>query len=94
MSNDEKELLTSIEIGLDAEAFKRSTFGKAIIAKAQQYADEATEKLKHVDCTNCVQIRDLQSKVWRGEAFEQFIDELIVEGFQAEEILRPFAPSE
>lgn len=88
MTLDEKRLLDTVELGIQAEAFKASPVGKTLCLMAQLQADDAMAALKQADPHNAKTVQDLQNVIWRGESFCQFLDEIIADGRQAADVLK------
>lgn len=86
MSNELQQ--AEILLGDDAEKFFQSDIGKYIIGRAGQEVDEATEGLKKVDPEDTQKIRELQFKVQVAESVPCWLQELIIAGKQAMEILQ------
>lgn len=82
------QLWSAVELGIEMEAFIASSIGKELVARARGYAAESLQLLKAVDPCDYQQIVKLQNKVWLGETFEQWLAELIRDGWQAEEIIQ------
>lgn len=87
--NEEQELLQAVSIGADAEAFIKSSLGRAIKQRALDEIDQAVEELKTVDPTDAKKITELQNQIWRASAFIVWLAEIIQEGQNAEKDLNP-----
>lgn len=76
-------LIAEAELGEEARKFKESDLYRCLIGIADQEVRLAQVALSKVDPTDVEAIRRLQNEVWRGEAFAQWIDELIARGTEA-----------
>lgn len=85
---DPRELLATVEMGLDAQAFLDSRIGMAIVARAEEERELAVDELKTADPENAKMIRALQNRIWRAEQFQYWIAEMINAGTLAEEQLQ------
>lgn len=74
-------------MGREARQFMASELGQYLLGCADQEAAEAAEELTRVDPTDAKLIQSLQNRHWRGMSFRKWIEELIVAGQQAEEVL-------
>lgn len=89
----DKQLLATVKLGLDAEAFIQSPLGEHLIDKAREEAIDAMNDLKTVEPTNSKYIQELQNKIHRAENFEAWLFEVVQSGRNAEEQLeRESAP--
>ncbi|ROH87999.1 hypothetical protein ED236_00455 [Pseudomethylobacillus aquaticus] len=82
---EEIELLSRIELGLDAERFMMSNLGKSIVKRASIEVNEALMALKAVDCNDSRAIRELQTKIEVAELGIVYLLESINAGSVAEE---------
>lgn len=78
-----KELLAEAMVGRDAEDFIQSDIGQYILGCAEQEAHEAMDQLKRVYPWRRRKITELQNKIWRAEAIQSWLAELVIAGKQA-----------
>jgi hypothetical protein len=77
------ELCAHTELGEEARTFVKGQLGEILIGMARQEAAAAKEELAVVCPRDEKKITDLQTQVWRGEKFEQWLAELIQKGNEA-----------
>jgi len=88
MGLSDQTLQAEILLGDDADQFFRSDLGKYVLGRAQQEVDEATEKMKRVDPENVSQIRALQHIIQVAESVPRWLNEVLVAGRQAIEVVQ------
>ena len=76
-------LLSTMDIGDQAEKFIASELGQVLLAIAKQEADDALQKLKDVSAWDQKAILELQSRVWRAESFNGWLASLVFKGREA-----------
>ena len=81
-------LIAEAVLGEEARNFAAGELGKCIVGMAKQEAEGARQELATVDATDAKKISELQTKVWRGEHFEEWLCELITRGNQALEVYK------
>lgn len=79
----DKEILAEAMLGKDAEDFVNSEIGRYIIGCAEQESADAMNQLKSVYPWRHRKITELQNKIWRAEALQTWLAELIIKGKQA-----------
>jgi len=77
------ELFAEAILGRDAEDFIQSDIGQYLIGCAEQEAQEAMEKLKHVFPWRRRKIVELQNRIWRAESIQSWLAEIVIKGKQA-----------
>lgn len=82
---DERLLIAEIDLGLATEQFVKSDVGRYLIGRARGEAEEAIERLKKVDANDPKSIREIQNEIWRAESFQQWLEDTILGGRNAEE---------
>ena len=87
MSNDAQETLQIIDFGFQVEAFLTSEIGRFLVKRAEAEVEEAIDLLKTVKPTEPDAIRDLQTKIWRGESIQYWLAEVIQNGVIAQQQL-------
>lgn len=80
-------LLAEAVLGRDAEEFVKSELGRYILGRARRERQEAQEKLNKVASWRRRRIQELQNEIWRAEAFEGWLFEIIMDGRNAEKVL-------
>ena len=88
MNDKVPELIATSEIGDEAKKFLTGNLGKVLIGFARQDSEEALKLLADVDPTDIERIRALQNKVRFGHLFEEWLNDLVVEGDNADSELR------
>lgn len=88
MSDDNKQLMGEISLGIEAEAFLASDVGKRLVSRSEAERDEAVNELKIADPGNAKLIRDLQNRIWLAESVQMWIAEIISSGWNAERVLQ------
>lgn len=83
-TDQQRELLAEVDMGLAAEQFLRSKLGKYMVARAAHEAETAIDKLKIIDPNDVNGVRALQNDIWRGDSFATWITDLIRGGKTAE----------
>jgi hypothetical protein len=78
------DLLKTVELGLDAQAFLASSIGKAIAERVEVEVAEAVEDLKAVNPEETQTIRRLQTQIHRAEQVIYWLVEFIDAGHNAE----------
>lgn len=68
---------------MEAEQFKASPIGRYLWSRAELEIHEAFSELRNADASNAEQIRSIQNRIYRGESFMTWIDEVIEEGINA-----------
>lgn len=86
--NKVDQLIAESEIGDEAKKFLQGNLGKVLIGFAQQETYEAQEALVKIDPTQVEEIRALQNKARFGQLFESWLNDLVVEGDNADSELR------
>lgn len=84
----DKEILHTIELGMDAEAFSRSRLGVYLLERCQNERDAALTELVMAEPTDWRAIAQAQATVWRAEMFAAWLEEAITAGMQAEQDMR------
>lgn len=75
-----RELISQIDFGMEVEAFMGSKVGKYLIGRAEQEVEEATVQLKNADPENPKLIRTLQNKIKCAESIQYWMAEAIQTG--------------
>ncbi len=88
MSDPVKELLRTVEIGLDAQQFLGTNIGRYLIERAEGEVAAAIDQLKVIDPDDRAGIQKLQNQIWRAESIQFWLADLIQEGTNAEETLQ------
>jgi hypothetical protein len=82
----EVALLRTAGLGMDIEAFLGGPVGTYLIRRSEDEIKEAVSDLCRADPDDAKGIRDLQNRIWRAEAFQQWLAEGVQEGYQAAKI--------
>jgi len=88
MSQDDKELLNRVDLGIETEAFLNSRIGQYLVAGLEKREEEAVEKLKTADPNNIAEIVRLQLTCENSGEITSLLGGLIEEGWQAERLLK------
>lgn len=83
-----RTLLAEVQVGIKAEDFLRSDVGRYLRGRARLEADEAMDRLKVHDATDEKGIRALQNAAGIADRLEQWLDEAINGGRNAEEQIK------
>lgn len=89
MASEEQELMDQAVLGIEAEQFLASSVGRKMVAKANAIAEEAIEALKVAPPRDHEKIESLQNIIWKAESFKDWLADIIAEGMNAEEQLKP-----
>ena len=73
--------------GKQVEDFLSGEIGRFLVSNAEREVDAAVEALKRCDPIDANRIRDLQAIIWRGENFQRWLAEAIMNGQQALSLL-------
>ena len=85
---DQRDLMDKAQFGIEVESFLDSRIGKYLTARAHLEVDEALSEFRKADPTDAKAITALQTRIHRGESFDNWLAEAIQEGWAAEEALR------
>ena len=79
-----------IQLGDEADSFFKSDLGKYVLGVAEQELQEALMGLRHVDPHDVAKIIALQNKAAVAEAVPAWLNGLIVESRQTQEMLEAY----
>lgn len=88
MSQEHKELMSKVELGIEVEAFMVSTIGNFLLDQLKAEAAGALEDLKTVNPQDLAAIIELQLVIKRSENIESWLAGLFQEGRHAEAQLK------
>lgn len=77
-----------MELGLDTQQFLRTGVGKRILQRASEQEMESLKAMIDADVTDTERMRELQSNARLGGMVLAWLNEIIVEGENAEAVLR------
>jgi hypothetical protein len=75
--SDENQLLAGARLGIDAESFSRSEFGRWLKSKAADEIQAATSELVDTDPDDVKANRDLRNQIHVAKMFLTWLDEAI-----------------
>lgn len=78
-----RQLLKSVEFGIEVEAFLRTPIGQYLARRAEEERAAALEELATVSPINVEAIRKLQNVIARADAFGYWLAEAVSEGQNA-----------
>lgn len=84
----EQRLLKQVELGLDTQQFLRTGVGKRILQRAAEQEMESLKAMIDVDVTDTARMRELQANARLGSMVLAWLNEMIVEGENAETALQ------
>ena len=85
---DDDMLLKSAQLGIETEVFLRSEIGKRMLEKAEQGLQEGVKRLLNVKPSDTDELLDAQNQCKRAIEFKTWVNELIIDGKHAEELLQ------
>jgi hypothetical protein len=83
----DRDLLTDVELGLDAKQFLHSPLGRRLLKQMQDDIDGATEELTVHDVNDTPGMQALQDTIELARKLPRYINERLLAGQQAEETL-------
>lgn len=87
MEDMEPALIAQAVLGKEVESFMASDVGKYILARADEEYQSGVCVLKHCSAMDTMTIQEAQNKVWRAESLRQWLEEAVISGLKAHEIL-------
>ena len=82
-----EHLVDNAVLGQQVDSFMRSDIGKYLLEKARTEQAEGYSELLQADFTDCEAVRKAQNKVHRAEDFVNWLNEAIITGLRATEVL-------
>jgi hypothetical protein len=76
--------LQVMALGVEAEAFCKSSLGRALTQRAKDEIESGVEDLKEADPEDPKAIREIQNRIWRASAFIVWLAEIVQEGTNKE----------
>jgi len=87
-THQDEPLLLAARIGIDAEAFARSDFGKYLMQKAYSEIAAATDELISADAEDAKANRELRNQIHVAKMFLTWLDEAVHVGRKSYEELQ------
>ena len=85
---NETEVLFDVAIlGEQVDAFYHSDMGKFILTRLEAETNAGLKELKTVNPSDAERVREAQNRVWRAESLKGWLDEAIMAGLKAKDIL-------
>ena len=85
--DEERELYKEAVLGEDAQNFWNTELGQWVVGKSLKESESATEKLREIDPEDSKTIRELQNEIQISERCLVWLNEAIVSGKQALDLL-------
>lgn len=82
-SEDERK----VAFGAETQTFITGAIGKYLLARSLEEVTAALEQLKVVPPESSIEIRRLQNIIQRNEGVEQWLKEIIHDGWEAQNLL-------
>lgn len=73
--------------GKEVENFLNTRIGKYLVQRAEEEAEEATERLKTTAAWRTRRIRELQNEIKVAESIQQWLADAVMDGIQATNLL-------
>jgi len=87
MDVETRELYAEAVLGGDAHDFFGSELGQYVLERSKEESDKALEELKHVDASEPKNVIELQIKVLIAEKAVKWLNDIMIAGRQAMDIL-------
>lgn len=87
MNPADDPLLERAVFGKEVENFLHTRIGKYLVRRAEEEAEEATERLKHTAAWRTRRIRELQNQIQVAESVQQWLADAVMDGIQAKNLL-------
>lgn len=84
---DRDELLERAAFGQNVQSFWDSDVGSYLRNRAREVYTTALEGLKSVDPMDYKKVATLQAEVFKGESFERWLSEAILDGLKALDLI-------
>ena len=84
---DEIALVNQAVLGEQLDQFWKSEIGNYLLAKVERECIIALDQLSSVDPTSPDKVREYQNSYWRAMSFKSWMEDGIVAGMKAKEIL-------
>lgn len=88
MSDDSKELMSRVELGIETEAFLNGPIGRYLVAALERQSKRASESLRTVNPADMAEIIKLQFEWRQAGKINGTLRSLIEDGWQAETELK------
>jgi hypothetical protein len=87
LNPEARVLFAEAVLGRDAQSFVDSELGRYIVGCAQEEIRTAYGKLKTVSPIRIFKVQELQNEIWRAEQLLAWLQDLIVSGTRAMQVL-------
>ncbi len=84
---DKNTLFAEAVLGRDADEFLSTELGRYLLGRIDIEIETAVNQLKSVHPWRRKRIQALQNEIWRAESVKNWLEELIIEGRNAEQTL-------
>lgn len=83
-----RNLLRTVQFGLDVAAFVDTPIGQYLIGRAEQEREAAIEEMIAADATDIERMRELQLVIRRADSFAQWLADAQIAGEAADQELQ------